>query len=565
MHADDQHLVRLVATLQFERAEAWWAALRAEAWLLPRPCRDATLQVATWLRLWQQRREEAAHTCGQLRDAARRRRLRSVIARQSASISSSSNSPGSARSLHGVAAMYLLSAVPALLQLLSEADDDLCALKSAAAWAREHAGARGVAFVGADDGRLVASDGWPGQVVPAGDRLLGARASSVERHERGPLVLTVAAVRQAGVQVGGVLVLGPSERAATLTEAATTLALLCASALRLRLDQVAASGQSRTRLPEIIGDSPTASAIRDAVVRAAATPFVVLVEGESGTGKELVARALHRLSPRRDRRFVAVNCAALSDELIEAELFGHTRGAFTGAVAPRAGLFEDANGGTLFLDEVAELSPRAQAKLLRVLQEREVRRVGETLPRPVDVRVVAATNQPLADACARGQFREDLLFRLAVVRMRLAPLRERTEDIAPIARSLWIKTMREVGKGALLGADALARLASHPWPGNVRELQNVVAGLALVAPARGRVSARHVDLVLATAGASRHAPPMSLDRARRACERQTVTAALARHAGRRTAAARELGLSRQGLAKIIRRLHIGEAVVEGVA
>jgi DNA-binding NtrC family response regulator len=562
--ADDRHLASLIAGLDFERASAWLAALRAEAQLLGRPCRDRTLRLATWLRLWQGRLEEAARVCAELRHAVSRRRLEAVVSRQSC-LPLSPSPAGSARWAHGVTAMYLLPAVPALLQLVAEADDELMALRGAAAWAQQHGGARGVAFVGADDGRLAASHGWAAQGPSAGDRLLGVRASDLERHDRGPLVLIVAPVRHAGAHVGGVLVLGPVERAVTLAEAATTLALLCASALRLRLDQLTKLHQGRSLLPDIIGDSPAVVATRDAVARAATTPFAVLVEGESGTGKELVARALHRLSPRRDRRFVAVNCAALSDELIEAELFGHTRGAFTGALAPRAGLFEEAHGGTLFLDEVAELSARAQAKLLRVLQEREVRRVGENAPRPVDVRIVAATNRPLADACAGGQFREDLLFRLAVVRIRLAPLRERTEDIAPLARALWTKTMREVGKRAVIGADALARMASHTWPGNVRELQNVVAGLALVAPVRGRVSSRHVDLVLATAGAARHAPPMSLDRARRACERQTVTAALARHAGRRTAAARELGLTRQGLAKIIRRLHIEDGAVEGVA
>ena len=155
-----------------------------------------------------------------------------------------------------------------------------------------------------------------------------------------------------------------------------------------------ATQRARQSIPEIVGDSPLIEAVRDAVVRAAAAPFPVLVEGESGTGKELVARALHRLGPRRDHRLSAVNCAALNDELVEAELFGHTRGAFTGAVGPRAGLFEDAHGGTLFLDEVTELSPRAQAKLLRVLQEREVRRVGENQARSIDVRIIAACNVP---------------------------------------------------------------------------------------------------------------------------------------------------------------------------
>ena len=539
---DDVRLARLVAERQHDRAEAWLAALRVEADLLGRRLRDNTQRIAVWCRLWQRQPEAAVAACHRIRHAGSRRRLAAVIGRV----------------IPGAPTMFLLSDVPVLLQSMADADDDLCALRAAASWTMAHAPARAVAFVGGDDGQVAAGVGWGSGGPSVGDRLLAVRAASPEQHARGPHTLTIAPVRQAGTRIGSVLVLGAPELAGSVHEAAATLALLCGAALRTRLDQLAAGTRSRTSLPEIVGDSPAMAAVREAVARAAATPFAVLVEGESGTGKELIARALHRLSPRRDRRFVAVNCAALSEELIEAELFGHSRGAFTGAVAPRTGLFEDAHGGTLFLDEVAELSPRAQAKLLRALQEREVRRVGENQARPIDVRVVAATNRPLAEACAAGQFRDDLRFRLAVIRLPLPALRERAEDIAPIARAFWSRTMREVEKRAVIGADALARLARHHWPGNVRELQNVVAGLALVAPARGRVSARHVEVVLDAAGAGPRMPPMSLERARRACERQMVAAALARHAGRRTAAARELGLTRQGLAKIIRRLQLDE-------
>ncbi len=574
---DDRRLLRLVEAGHTELAEAWLAALDVEARLCGRLLRDDTLRLSVWLRLWQQRHEEAARECGQILEPRPRQVLSRVVAnaraRPDLKVRPSITPYGApdlqvrgTRHSHspGDSPMYLLYAVPSLLQHLADADDELCGLRAAATWAIAHAGARAVVFVGADDGRVAAAVGGTGQTPSAEDRLMAVRADALECHDRGSLTLVVAPIRHLGARVGGVVVTGPADRRATVSEAATTLALLCASLLRTRLDQMSASRPGRGLVPEIVGDSPAAAAVRDAVARAASTPFAVLVEGESGTGKELVARALHRLSARRDRRFVAVNCAALSDELVEAELFGHTRGAFTGAVGARTGLFEDAHGGTLFLDEVAELSPRAQAKLLRVLQEREVRRVGENAARAIDVRVVAATNRPLVDACAAGQFRDDLRFCLAVVNIRLAPLRERAEDVASLARTFWARTVREVDKRAVLGADALARLASHAWPGNVRELQNVIAGLAVVAPARGRVAARHVDLVLATAGATRHGPPMSLERARRACDRQTVAAALARHAGSRTAAARELGLSRQGLMKIVRRLQMDE-VVEGVA
>jgi transcriptional regulator with GAF, ATPase, and Fis domain len=461
-------------------------------------------------------------------------------------------------------AMHVMHAIPAVLQLVTDAEHEQAALTGAATWARRQAGADAIAFIGGDEGRAVAIDGWTGG-LPDADRMLAVRTHELRVIDRGASRLVVAPMRYAGACVGGLLVLGPAERAESLEEIARTLAAVCAPALRARLDAFEATGRGRTLLPEILGQSPAAAGIRDAVIRCAATPFPVLIEGESGTGKELVARAVHRLSARRDRRFCAVNCAALSDDLVEAELFGHTRGAFTGAVAPRAGLFEEAHGGTLFLDEVGELSPRAQAKLLRVLQEREIRRVGENVSRAIDVRIVAATNRSLAEASAHGAFRNDLLFRLAVVRIRLPPLRGRAEDIALLAQSFWRRMTIDLGKRAVMSADVLARLSACDWPGNIRELQNIIAGLAVLAPARGRVTRRHVEQVLADAGAAACRPPMSLERARWSCEQQTVSAALARHAGRRTAAARELGLTRQGLTKAIRRLRIRDERFEGVA
>jgi two-component system, NtrC family, response regulator HydG len=251
-----------------------------------------------------------------------------------------------------------------------------------------------------------------------------------------------------------------------------------------------------------------------------------------------------------------VNCAALPDDLIEAELFGHSRGAFTGAGSERAGLFEEADGGTLFLDEVSELAPRAQAKLLRALQEGEVRRVGENSARRVDVRVVAASNRPLEVEVAAGRFRSDLLFRLAVIRLWVPPLRERPADIQALARLFWRAATERTNSLAALDPDVLGALARYDWPGNVRELQNVVSALAVYAPRRGRVSVSALPPAIAAAASVR--PPETLDEARRAFERQFVSAALTRAGGHQIRAADALGVTRQGLAKLIKRLGLNE-------
>ena len=228
---------------------------------------------------------------------------------------------------------------------------------------------------------------------------------------------------------------------------------LTAAVAAPRIDAMRAAARevasASVAIPELVGSSAAIAEVRRSVSRAATAPFSVLIEGESGSGKELVARALHQLSPRRERRFCDVNCAALPDDLLESELFGHTRGAFTGAVADRPGLIEEADGGTLFLDEVADLSPRAQAKLLRVLQQQEVRRVGATFSRKVDVRVVSAANRDMRAEVAEGRFRQDLLYRLDVVRIRVPPLRERPEDIPVLAEHLWQAAAARVGSRAV--------------------------------------------------------------------------------------------------------------------
>jgi two-component system NtrC family response regulator/two-component system response regulator HydG len=233
--------------------------------------------------------------------------------------------------------------------------------------------------------------------------------------------------------------------------------------------------RERYRFHSIVGDAPELQAVFDVVKRAAPTRATVLILGESGTGKELVAQALHEESPRRDRPFIKVNCAALSETLLESELFGHEKGAFTGAVGRKEGRFELADGGTLFLDEIGEISPALQIKLLRVLQQREFERVGGTQTLKVDVRLVAATNRDLLAEVKAGKFREDLYYRLNVVAVTLPPLRQRKGDIPALVSHFIDKYAKAYGKEIRgLAPGTLNALLAHDWPGNVRELENVV-------------------------------------------------------------------------------------------
>jgi transcriptional regulator with PAS, ATPase and Fis domain len=342
-------------------------------------------------------------------------------------------------------------------------------------------------------------------------------------------------------------------------QASTLLGIAAAAAapsVRLALAKVPPVERDNP-VPELVGDSAAMTVVRDAIVRAAASPFPVIIEGESGSGKELAANAIHSRSPRRHRRFCAINCAALVDDLVEAEMFGHVRGAFTGATTDRPGLFEDAGGGTLFLDEIAELGARVQAKLLRVLQEGEVRRVGETLVRKVDVRIVAATNRPLAGEVASGAFRADLWYRLDVIRITLPPLRERIEDVPRLAHHLWRGLAARTGSRAVLAPATVSALAAYDWPGNIRELQNVLASILVSAPPSGLVGPAALPVHVARVAAL-NTRLSTLAEARRQFEERYVRAALARAAGRTAAAAKDLGVSRQGLIKLMGRLGIAE-------
>ena len=237
----------------------------------------------------------------------------------------------------------------------------------------------------------------------------------------------------------------------------------------------------------LVGDSRPMRELKARIRRLAASPFPVVIHGESGTGKELIARAIHEEGPRGHAVFVPVNCAVLGDELFESELFGHAKGAFTSASRDRKGLLELSSGGTVFLDEVAELSPGAQAKLLRVLQDGEVRRLGENRTQRLDLRVVAATNTALDDEAAAGRFRRDLLYRLKVLELTAPPLRDRTPDIAQLTAHYWDNMSAAAGSRASLARETVTALAAHPWPGNVRELQNVLANLTIAGPLDGAV------------------------------------------------------------------------------
>jgi two-component system nitrogen regulation response regulator NtrX len=248
---------------------------------------------------------------------------------------------------------------------------------------------------------------------------------------------------------------------------------------------------------EIVGNSYSIRQVLERVERVAPTEARVLITGENGTGKELVARAIHRLSARAERPFVEVNCAAIPSELIESALFGHIKGSFTGAVADRAGKFEQADGGTLFLDEVGDMSLDAQAKALRALEEGVITRVGGSKAITVDVRVIAATNKDLARAIEAGQFREDLFYRLNVVPIHVPPLRERREDVPMLVQHFAdIMAKREGGPHRTFDAVAVQRLVDLPWPGNVRELRNTVERLTILASGE-RVRAEDVDLLAA--------------------------------------------------------------------
>jgi len=296
----------------------------------------------------------------------------------------------------------------------------------------------------------------------------------------------------------------------------------------------------------LIAESPAMRQALEVVARVAGHPTTVLITGERGTGKEVIAQAIHRASPRAAGPFVAVNCAAIPDTLLESELFGYVKGAFTGAAADRPGLFEQADGGTLLLDEVGELPLALQAKLLRVLQENEIRRVGDQKTRRVDVRLLAATAKDLAAEAVAGRFRHDLFDRLNVVAIHLRPLSERRADIAPLAGHFAARLAGRLGRRVVLSEAALAWLGEQSWPGNVRSLEHAIERAAVLSdkeilePADFRKEPLPAPRSL---GGEQGAGSGTLREAVEVAERQAITAALAAAAGNRREAAKRLGVS----------------------
>ena len=448
-----------------------------------------------------------------------------------------------------------LDGVRNLLSLSNQVEDEAEALSRVAAAVRRHTHAAGVGVFGTQ-----AAITSPLATAGSASEQMARRAVNIGQaiapERAGSWIEGAVPIQYLGRFIGAIAfrwnMEGPGniERALAFGAAA---AAVCAPLVYVFLQRRSAPADDEGA-PDLAGASQALDDVRKAIARAANAPFAVLIEGESGSGKELVARAIHRAGCRRDRRFCALNCAAMPEDLIDAELFGHAKGAFTGAASERQGLFEGADGGTVFLDEVGELSARAQAKVLRVLQEGEIRRIGENFTRPFDARLVAATNRSLRAEVDAGRFRQDLLYRLDIIRINVPPLRDRIDDIPVLAGRFWRQAAERIGSKAVLGRSVLSALARYDWPGNVRELQNVLSALVVAAPARGVVGASQLPLAIARAAdATSHE---SLESARLKFEQRFVRAALARAAGHRGRTAAALGLTRQGLAKLMHRLHL---------
>jgi two-component system response regulator AtoC len=332
---------------------------------------------------------------------------------------------------------------------------------------------------------------------------------------------------------------------------------------RLQQQVKALRGEQGTGFEEVIGQSEPLRRALDVAQRAAPTDLTILIEGESGTGKEILARAIHRLSARRDGPLVPVNAAAIPEGLLESELFGHERGAFTGAIRARPGRFELAKDGTLFLDEIGDMPLSMQVKILRALQERQVERVGGVKPIGVDVRIIAATHQNLEELVAEGKFRQDLFYRLQGVRLRLPPLRERLDDLPLLISHLLERAARRLWRApATVSPEALRCLWTYPWPGNIRELQHVLEAAMVLSD--GVILPEHLSPAIQRGGPMAASAPGQLAMAPGAClddvladaERRLILDALQKSGGVQARAAKVLGISERSLWYRVKKLRI---------
>ena len=332
------------------------------------------------------------------------------------------------------------------------------------------------------------------------------------------------------------------------------------------IDTLRSELEGRVRVGELVSHSPVMRKLFEVLPAIAASPSTVLIQGETGTGKELMARTLHALSPRKGGPFIAVNCGALPDTLLESELFGYKAGAFTGAAKDKPGRFALAQGGTLFLDEIGEVSPALQVRLLRVLQERVYEPLGSTHSEKADVRVIVASNRDLLELCRIGKFREDLYYRVNVVRVELPPLRRRKEDI-PLLSEQFIARFNRLQNKAVCGIapEALSLLMAHDWPGNVRELENAIER-AFILCGSARIDLAHLPETLTAPGVTRASTGgCDLRGAREALDAQAIRVALERACGNRLAAAKALGVHKTTLFRMMKALGVAPPEHDGRA
>ncbi|HJZ85051.1 MAG TPA: sigma 54-interacting transcriptional regulator [Polyangia bacterium] len=474
------------------------------------------------------------------------------------------------------------AAARALLGLADEmaaaqtSEEALAALEAWAQRVLSGCGAVGVMWRDAEAGDWQAVRGAPSRTlaerVTAEKRallLLGAELAAVVSAAQKPQVIVAPLGALGALQIDARSGSGFSAHDLDLVAVGARYAALALERLDLEARLRAAEQQLRrenrllrerqARGEALGGRAPAFVRVLGELDRVAPAATTVLLEGETGVGKEVLARRAHERSPRRDKLFVPVNCGAMTETLLESELFGHKKGAFTGAASDKRGVFEVAHGGTVFLDEVGETPAALQVRLLRVLQEGTIRPVGEVIERKVDVRIIAATNRDLKQLVQEGRFRQDLYYRLAVFPLRIPPLRERREDIPELAGAFVARFARELGKPVpRVPEDVMGLLLAYAWPGNVRELQNEIER-ALVRMEAGadalaaELFSEEVQAAGGPAAAGAGAGPSDLRAKMAGYERQVLKETLAAHAGRRAAAAAALGLTRQGLAKKLER------------